>query len=95
MDAGPKNRDARDEHRGHHDEHGACHNTTITVNNQPVYLHPGEYSLATIKKLSGVPLADDLDELVDCTLKPLPDNSVLKIRGCEIFVSHVKDGGSS
>lgn len=84
---------------GHHD-HGDhdCHhekNATIHVNNKPVYLHTGEYLVAMIKKLSGVPLAEDLDELVGTTLKPLPDDGKVHIHGCEIFISHVKDGGSS
>ncbi len=65
------------------------------MNNKEVYAHPGRYPIATIKKLAGVPLADDLDELVECTLKPLPDAESVTIRGSEIFVSHPKDGGSS
>lgn len=87
---------AAPEQRGHHHEgHRHCHPVTIHVNNKEVFLHEGDYPVATIKKLSGVPLADDLDELVDCTLKPIQDDATVKIRGCEIFISHVKDGGSS
>lgn len=70
-------------------------NVTIHVNNDEVFLHPGHFAVATLKKLAGVPLADDLDELVECRLKPVPDDATVHIRGCEIFVSHVKDGGSS
>lgn len=85
------------ETQGHgRDDCGHCRdNVTIHVNNKEVFLHPGRYPVATIKKLSGVPLAEDLDELVETKLKPLPDDGTVKIEGCEIFISHVKDGGSS
>jgi len=75
--------------------HHHCQTVTVHVNNREVFLHEGHYPVTTLKKVSGVPLADDLDELVDCTLKPLADDGSVTIRGCEIFVSHVKDGGSS
>jgi hypothetical protein len=73
-----------------------CESTvTIHVNNNAVYLHRGRYDVATIKKLSGVPLADDLDELIGNKLKPIPDDATVHIEGCEVFISHPKDGGSS
>ena len=79
--------------RGHQSE---CNRTvTIYVDNKEVHLHRGPYDVATLKKLSGVPLADDLDELVHNKLKPIPDNATVHIEGCEVFISHVKDGGSS
>ncbi|MBL8799388.1 MAG: hypothetical protein JNM56_36230 [Planctomycetia bacterium] len=85
----------RAEHGHHPDGHEHCPTVTIHVNNEEVFLHPGRYAVATLKKLAGVPLADDLDELVECQLKPVPDDATVHIRGCEIFVSHIKDGGSS
>lgn len=85
---------------GHHDDdHGqeshCAPAVAIHVNNEKVLLHRGLYAVATLKKLSGVPLADDLDELVGTKLKPIPDDGTVHIEGCEIFISHVKDGGSS
>ena len=78
------------------ESHETCNPTTsVVVNNQRVYIHVGEYAVATVKKLAGVPLADDLDQLIDSTLKPVCDDATLHLRGCEIFISHVKDGGSS
>jgi hypothetical protein len=65
------------------------------VDNREVFAHPGRYPVATVKKLAGVPLANDVDELVECVLKPLPDDGHVMIHGHEIFISHVKDGGSS
>ncbi len=51
--------------------------------------------MPTFKKVAGVPQADDLDELVNCKLRHVPDDATVHIEGCEVFISHVKDGGSS
>jgi hypothetical protein len=85
----------QEQHGHHHDGNGHDHCVTIHVNNKEVFLQAGNYAIATIKKLAGVPQADDLDQLVDCQLRPLPDDGHAHIHGCEIFISHVKDGGSS
>lgn len=80
----------------HHDrDQGHCEAVSIYVNNEPVYIQPGRYAVATLKKLAGVPLADDIDQLVNSTLKPVADDATLVLHGCEIFVSHIKDGGAS
>ena len=76
-------------------EHEHHHVVTTHINNQEVFLQAGRYDVPTFKKLAGVPQADDLDELVECKLRPIPDDATLHIKGCEIFISHVKDGGSS
>ncbi len=85
------------EHTHGGDGHGCpCESAiTIFVNNKEVHLHRGSYDVATLKQLSGVPLADDLDELIHNKLKPVPDSETVHIGGCEVFISHVKDGGSS
>ncbi len=88
-------RAGHDQHGHHHEEHDHDRCVSIHVNNKEVFLHAGKYTVATIKKLAGVPLADDLDQLVDCELKPLPDDGHVHIHGGEILISHVKDGGSS
>jgi len=72
-----------------------CNTVEINVNNRKVVLQPGRYDLATFKKVAGVPQAEDLEELVNCKLKPVPDNATIHIQGCEVFISHVKDGGAS
>ncbi len=89
-----------DHGHGRHDDHGhrdggCCRTVEIHVNNEKVVLQPGRYDVPTFKKVARVPQADDLDELVDCKLKPVPDNATIHIEGCEVFISHVKDGGAS
>ena len=84
-----------DQHEGQGNRADCARNVEIHVNSRNVALHPGHYTIPTLKRVSNVPLSDDLDELVDCALVPLPDDGHVTIRGCEIFVSHVKDGGSA
>lgn len=83
------------EDHGHHPD-GHCEKTvSVHVDNEPVFLHEGKYEVATLKELSGVPLAADLVQLVGTKLVPLADDGHVKIKGCEIFISHPKAGGAS
>jgi hypothetical protein len=79
---------------GHH-EGRHCHTVDVYVDTRRFVLQPGPYEVATFKKVCGIPLADDLDQLVNRKLKPIADDATIDIEGCEIFISHVKDGGSS
>lgn len=68
---------------------------TITINNDPFRIHRGRNTVIEIKKVGGVPLADELEQLIDGKLVPLPDDGAVTIKGSEIFISHVRDSGSS
>jgi hypothetical protein len=68
---------------------------TITINNQPKPIHRGRQTVAEIKNAGGVPLAEELEHLIDNKLTPLPDDGAVTIKGGEVFVSHVRDGGSA
>jgi hypothetical protein len=83
-------REGRD---GHEPERGPT--VTITINNVPRTIHRGRQTVAAIKEVGGVPLAEDLDQVIHGKLTPLPDDGAVTIKGGEEFVSHVKDGGSS
>jgi hypothetical protein len=84
-----------DEH-DHHDHLGHCETRVkVPFNNKEVFVHTGHLSVETLKRLAGIPLTDDLDQLVGSKIVPLPDNSKLHVTGCEIFLHHPKDGGSS
>jgi hypothetical protein len=80
-------------HHGHHDE--CARSVIIVVDNHEVHLHAGRYELDVIKRLAKVPDSDDLDQLVETKLVPVPGDKPIEIRGCEIFASHPKSGGSS
>jgi hypothetical protein len=68
---------------------------TITVDTKPYKIHRGHQTVADIKKLAGVPLAFELEQLIDGKLTPLPDDGAVTIKGGEVFLSHPKDGGAS
>jgi hypothetical protein len=68
---------------------------TITVNNVQVPIHRGRQSVAEIKAAGQVPLADDLEQIVDGQMKLLPDDGHVVIHGHEVFVSHPKSASSS
>lgn len=68
---------------------------TIVVNTAQFQIHRGRQTVVAIKTLAGVPLADDLDQIVDGVLTPLKDDAALTIKGGEKFISHPKDAGSS
>jgi hypothetical protein len=74
-------------------EHG--HQVAITVDTKRYEIRPGRHSVVEIKQVGGVPLAYELEQLVDGKLTPLADDLNLTIKGGEVFLSHPKDGGAS
>jgi hypothetical protein len=74
-------------------EHGST--VTINVNSSSYPIHRGRQTVTEIKTAGHVPLADDLEQIIDGKLTPLPDNGEVTIKGGERFVSHPKDAGSS
>jgi hypothetical protein len=76
-----------------HPEHGPV--VTIEVDNKPVHIHRGHRTVVEIKIAGGVPLAYDLEQVIDGKLKLLPDDGSVTIKGGEIFISHPKDSQAS
>lgn len=68
---------------------------TITVNNKPREIHRGRQTVEEIKRVGGVAMADELEQVIDGKLTPLADNGSVVIKGDERFVSHPRDSGSS
>jgi hypothetical protein len=68
---------------------------TITVDTKAYKIHRGHQTVVDIKNITGVPLAFELEQLIDGKLTPLPDNGDVTIKGGEVFLSHPKDGGAS
>ena len=67
----------------------------IQINGVSKLIHRGRRTVVEIKKLGDVPLADELEQLIDGKLTPLPDDGAVTIKGGEVFVSHVRSGGSA
>lgn len=68
---------------------------TISINQRHFELQRGHHPVAELKRLGGVPAEDKLSQDVDGWLKDLPDDSVVEIKGCEVFDSRKPAGGSS
>lgn len=80
-----------DEGPGH--QHGSPVQITLDSNEKTVA--DGVYHLGELKQLLGVPQDYELDLVVNGEFKPLNDQRSLHVKGGEIFVSHVRQGGSS
>ena len=76
-------------------KHGEDRFVSIKVNNVERTITRGKHTVAEIKKVGEVPLAHELEELIDGKLTPLDDNAIVLIKGCEQFFSHVRDGSSA
>lgn len=84
-----------------HGHHLRCHRrhkhetVTITIDTISRHIHRGKHTVADIKTVGGVMLANDLEEVVNGVLTPLGDDAAVTIKGGEVFLSHPKDSGSS
>jgi predicted Rdx family selenoprotein len=67
----------------------------ISINGKKVEIHSGTDPVSAIKSAGGVPQADELEQLVNGKLEPLPDAGSVVIRGKEVFVSHTRTAQSS
>jgi hypothetical protein len=74
---------------------GPTKDVSVTVDTVKHEVRRGEYIVSAFKQLVGVDAARELDEVVHGELKPLDDNARIDIKGGEVFVSHVRTGGSS
>ena len=83
-----------EEHKHPH-EHHHKHKVEVTVDHKKHTVEAGHYVVAKFKDLVKVPASKVLEEVVHGELKPLDDNATIDIKGCEIFISHVRTGGSS
>jgi hypothetical protein len=68
---------------------------TVTVDDNEVEVERGKYIVSDFKTKVDVPADYDLDQLIHGKFETLADSSEVKINGKEIFVSHVRTGGSS
>ena len=71
------------------------HLVPVTVDGQPKQVARGKYVVSEFKALVGVQADYELDQVVDGEFQPLADDATIHIKGQEVFVSHVRRGGSS
>jgi hypothetical protein len=80
--------------KGNSDEHRKD-KVEIRVNDIERLIHRGKQTVIEIKTVGLVPLNHMLEQLIDGKLNELDDDGSVIIHGGEIFIGHVKDGGSS
>lgn len=68
---------------------------TIRINDKPYTVKRGLHTVAELKKIGGVALADELSEAIQRKLIPLKDDAIIVIKGCEEFFSCKREGTSS
>jgi hypothetical protein len=71
------------------------HKVEITVDHKPHHVFPGSYVVSTFKEIIHVPNAKVLEQVVTGELKLLADDATIEIKASEVFISHVRTGGSS
>lgn len=67
----------------------------ITVDGKPLTIADGVYSVVELKAMFGIAPDYELDQVDDGEFKPLNDERSIHIKGGEIFIGHVRQGGSS
>jgi len=67
----------------------------ISIDRKTFAVKPGEHTVTALKTLVGVPAADELEQVINGKLTPLPDDGNVHIKGGEVFISHPRSGGSS
>jgi hypothetical protein len=67
----------------------------IKVNNIDRKIKKGVRTVKEIKEVGEVPLAHELEQLINGKLTPLTDDAKVEIKGGEQFFGHVRDGSSS
>ncbi len=71
------------------------HKVEVTVDHEHDHVFPGPYIVSTFKEIVHVPPSKVLEQVVAGELKLLEDTETIVIRGGEVFLSHVRTGGSS
>lgn len=83
------------ERGGRAKDHDHDHKVMVKVDGHPEHVVPGTYTVAAFKELVGVAADRELDIFENGAFEPLADDSEITIVGHEVFVSHVRTGGSS
>jgi hypothetical protein len=74
-------------------DHGQV--VTITLDSVSRTIDQGVYKVAELKTKFSIPADYELDEVVNGEFKPLNNERSIHIKGGEVFVSHVPQGGAA
>ena len=71
------------------------HKVKVTVDGKTKNVRPGDWVVSAFKEEVKVPAEKELDQVINGVPTPLDDGANITIVEGEIFVSHVRRGGSS
>jgi hypothetical protein len=83
------------EDREHKEEDHGPHKIKVIVDGKEREVRPGSYLVSEFKQVIQIDSSYELDQVINGELVPLSDDSRIKIKGGEIFISHVRSGGAS
>lgn len=101
MSAEHVNHDEQQKHHEHHQHGDHGHHkhepklVEVVIDGQKKEIPGGHYEVAKLKVLLGVPADYELDKVVGREFKELPDGDTVEVVKGEVFVSHVRRGGSA
>ena len=67
----------------------------VTVDGKSFTVEKHKYLVSEFKQLAGVAPDYELDKVIDGVFTPLVDTAEIHLKNGDIFVSHVRQGGSS
>lgn len=67
----------------------------VTVDGHKREVRPGSWLVADFKREVKVDASLELDQVIDGKFTALDNSATIQIKGHEVFVSHVPQGGSS
>ncbi len=71
------------------------HKVPVTIDGRTVEVASGQYVVSQLKAVLGVDPSRELERVVHGNLVPLKDDEKIAVHKDEVFVSHVRGGGSS
>lgn len=67
----------------------------VVIDTKTYEVHRGHTTIIELKNTAGIPLAYELEQVVNGKLVPLPDDGAVTLKGGEHFISHPREGASS
>lgn len=68
---------------------------TVELNGTLVHIKAGKYTGRSLKLALGVPAEHELEQVVDNEFQPISNETDIRVKGGEKFVSHVGQGQAS
>ena len=67
----------------------------VSINGKQYEIPAGNIKVVRLKQLAGIPAADELAEIREGKLFPLPDDGQADVKQCDVFVSYPRSCSAS